>query len=489
MKTMKQTKKKNLLLMSILAVFIALTGCKNENEEKKEKDAFINPPFEKLDPVFNEFSIDNQTADTLELESGTKLYIPKNAFVDSSGSAVTGNVNLKYREFHDALDIFLAGIPMQFDTKGRRRHLQTAGMFELRANKEDEPLQLTECTSIKVDLASRKAGEDYNFFGFDEETGDWDFMGYPESRENPQYQKAKEKIEKLKDTRKMPLGPDHFIFDYSGAFDVYRYELNEDAQNQDIKKRVKRYGLKWLNVDNRNMINFQGNRYIASFMVWKKLERKPFPDWLRNKRNFSTEMKKLYGNVYSLKISHRDGMSYNGKVKCIMPLRSLMAFSPEYWKNNYEEAMQKAKKEEQRLRTQAKVFRSFEKNNLGVSNFDRLYKRNDPIEVKAEFTLAESYDNEAYELNRVFCLPGNNETVIKLRPENWDKVWLDAEDENFRLITVLPGNKLGMFPLEQYRSLNFDSLKKAKNPTVNFTMEPVGKEIESKEQLEDLLGF
>jgi hypothetical protein len=166
-----------------------------------------------------------------------------------------------------------------------------------------------------------------------------------------------------------------------------------------------------------------------------------------------------------------------------------MAFSPEYWENNYEEAMQKAKEEEQRLRTQAKVFRSFEVNDLGVSNFDRLYKRNDPIEVKAEFTLAESYYNKAYELDRVFCLPGNNETVIKLRPENWEKVWLDAEDENFRLITVLPGNKLGMFPLEEYRSLNFDSLKKAKNPTVNFTMEPVGEAIESREQLEDLLGF
>ena len=489
MTIMNRTRKKNLLLMSVLIAFIALAGCIKEDEKTEGKDSYVNPPFEKLDPEFTTFSIDNQTPDTLTLESGTRLFIPQNAFTDSSGIAATGKVKVRYREFHDALDIFLAGIPMEFDTGDRRRHLQTAGMFEIRADKDGEPMKLAEGKSIGVDLASRKAGKQYNFFGFDEETGEWNFMGYPESRENPQYQKTKEKIEKLKDTRKIPMDSTHFIFDYRGALDVYKYKLDKDAQNQDLKARVKKYGLEWLNVDNRNMINFQGNRYVASFMVWQKLEGNPFPEWLREKSYFSTDMKKLYGNVYSLEISYSDKHNYTAKVKCIMPLRSLLAFSPEYWENNYEEAMQEAKKEEKRLRTQAKVFRSFEINNLGVNNFDRLYKRSSAVEVNAEFTVAESYDNEAYELDRVFCLPGNNETVIKLNPRNWDKIWLDAEDENYRLITVLPDNKIGMYPLDKYRSLNFDSLRKAKNPTVNFTMEPVGEEIKSRKQLKNLLGF
>jgi hypothetical protein len=224
-------------------------------------------------------------------------------------------------------------------------------------------------------------------------------------------------------------------------------------------------------------------------MVWKKLEGKKFPGWLSNKNYFQTKMEKLYGNVYNLKISHHDGMSYSGKVQCIMPLRSLLAYSPEYWENNYKEAMQKMRKEEERLKTQAKVFRSFEINELGIANFDCLYQQENPVKVKAEFTLSESYDDEMFELHTVYCLPGNNKTVIKLNPGNWENLRLDAEDENFRLITVLPGSKLGMYPLEEYRSLNFDSLRRTDNPEVTFKLEPFGDKITDRKQLEELLGF
>ena len=485
---MKKTKVKNRLFLGILVVFITLAGCNKEKEKNKEKESFINPPIEKMDPEFTEFNVDNQTADTLELESGTKLFIPKNAFADSSGTAVTGNVNVKYREFHDALGIFLAGIPMEFETKGRRRNLQTAGLFEIRAERENSPLQMAKKKSVKVDLASRKAGKEYNFFGFNEETGEWDFMGYSESRENPEYQKTKEKIEKLKNTTKMPLDSTHFIFDYTGVMDVYKYKMDKDPQNQNIKKRVKKYGLEWLKVENDNMINFRGNRYVASFMVWKKLEGRTFPAWLKEEDYFNTEMKNLYGNVYSLEINE-DENTYTGKVKCIMPLRSLLAFSPEYWENKYEEAMQKMKEEQERLRTEAKVFRSFEVSEMGVYNFDRLYEAQEPLQVKANFKTGNLSGNENYELNQVFCLPGNDETVISLERENWEGVWLDAEDENFRMVTILPGNELGMVPLEEYRSLNFDSLQKVENPSVDFTIKTKGKEIKSKKQIEDLLQF
>jgi len=486
MKTMKNKMNLNLLIAGLMGVLLLAAGCNKENPVKK---SFIEPPFEKLDPKMNVFTVDNQSPDTLSLESGTRIFIPVNAFADSSGIPVRGKVKVKYREFHDALDIFLAGIPMEFSSRGERKHLQTAGMFEIQADKNGTALQMTKDKSVKVEMGSRTAGNEYNFFGFNEDDGSWDFMGYPESRENPEYEKIKEKVANLEDTRKMPLDPSHFIFDYRGALDVYRYKLKRDAETKEIKTRVQKYGLDWLNVDNRNMVNFHGNKYVASFMVWKKLAGGPFPGWLRTKNYFSTRMKKLYGNVYRLKIEHRDGMNYSGKIKCIMPLRSLLAFSPEYWENNYEEALQKARKEEERLRTEAKVFRTFEVNQLGVYNFDCLYKQQNPVQVKANFTVDGISNNETYQLNQIFCLPGNNRTVIKLTPHNWEKVWLDEADENFRFITVLPGNELGMFPLEKYRALNFDSLRKAENPEVNFTLEPVGKKIKSRKQLEELLGF
>jgi len=54
---------------------------------------------------------------------------------------------------------------------------------------------------------------------------------------------------------------------------------------------------------------------------------------------------------------------------------------------------------------------------------------------------------------------------------------------------VLPDDRLGMYPIEKYRSLNFDSLRKVKSPEVELMIEPIGKKIKSREQLERILGF
>ncbi len=486
MKILKKTRETSLLFGTVIILTIAMAGC---NKGEIEKQNFINPPFKDLNPEFLEFTIDNQRPDTLRLKSGTRIIIPDNAFTDSSGQAVIGKVTVKYREFHDAIDILKAGIPMLFNTRGENKYLQTAGMFEIDATKNGKPLQIGESKSIKIQMGSRTAGIEYNFFGFNENTGMWEFMGYPHSQDNPEYTGTKKRIEQLEATQKIPLAPHHFIFDYYGALDVYKYELNKDIHDEELKNKIKEYGLELLNVYNNQIINYRGNDYAASFMVWKNLNGKPFPKWLTEKSYFNTNIEHLYGSIYQLHISHNDGHHFSCKVKCIMPLRSLLAFSPAYWKNNYKEAMKQMKEEEERLKTQAKVLRAFEINELGLYNFDCIYEQENPIKTEAEFTLSESYNNGIYELKEIFILPGNNKSLIKLNKKNWKEIWLDAQDTNFRIITVLPGNKLGLYPLENYRSLNFDSLRKMEHPRITFTLNPVKKEISTGEDLEQLLGL
>ncbi len=481
----KKTKRQHLFMIATMIIALVLmAGCK-----KKQKNAHIDPPFDELDPAFKTFTVQNDKADTLTLNSGTRIFVPPQAFTDSTDSIVTGEVDINYREFHDALDIFLAGIPMGIDVMGETKHLETAGMFEIRAKQGTKNLKLADGKNIGVELASKTAGPQYNFFGLDEEDGKWKFMGYPESRVNPEYQQMKQEIDELKNTDDFISRPGYFIFDYRGAVDIYKYELKGKVNDQNaFKQRVKRYGIDWLSVDNRHMIYFKGNRYHASFMLWKNISGKPLPQWLRKNGYFYTQTQRITGNIYHVTIKSGENR-FDGRIEAIMPLRALLSFTPEYWKNHFEEVMQQVKEEQQRLRNEAKLFRVFDINSLGIKNFDCLFKAKNPVNVEAEFKVEETNGNEIYELQQVFCLPGNNKTLIKLNRHNWHSVMLAPADTNFRFITVLPNNRLGIYPLEKYRAMNFDSLRKVQNPRVVFTLEPMKEPVESRAQLEELLGF
>ena len=71
--------------------------------------------------------------------NGTHLSIPPKAFLTKDGKLVNGEVNVKFREFHDAKSILLSGIPMQLN-ENRDEYMQSAGMMELRAFKGRESL-------------------------------------------------------------------------------------------------------------------------------------------------------------------------------------------------------------------------------------------------------------------------------------------------------------------------------------------------------------
>lgn len=71
------------------------------------------------------------------------------------------------------------------------------------------------------------------------------------------------------------------------------------------------------------------------------------------------------------------------------------------------------REEEERLHTPAKNFRTFELNQLGFYGFDCLYEQENPVKAEASF------------------IPSQKSIEI----------WKDAQDPNFRILTVLSGNK------------------------------------------------
>lgn len=82
--------------------------------------AFINPPIQAADLPFESYMVNADSASLIEHARGSVLKIPPNAFVDKEGNTVDGEVELKYREMHTKTDIFLAGVPMEYDSAGTK---------------------------------------------------------------------------------------------------------------------------------------------------------------------------------------------------------------------------------------------------------------------------------------------------------------------------------------------------------------------------------
>jgi hypothetical protein len=156
-----------------------------ENPFKANTDnskPFINPPITDLTPLYVTFTLDASKGTTFRLKNGSEIVVPKDALSDENGKILRGSVKLKYREMHDAISIFLAGIPMNY----KQGNFTTAGSFELRA--VDENVQLVK--PVKVKMASYTEGSDYDFFYLDEKKGAWDSLG----RRKPEVNKEKKKI-------------------------------------------------------------------------------------------------------------------------------------------------------------------------------------------------------------------------------------------------------------------------------------------------------
>lgn len=115
----------------------------------------IDPPLPQfIRKEFVQLSLDANSGGTLEGKNGTRIHVPSDVFQDESGNAVSGDVQIRFREMHDAVDFFLAGIPMSYDSAGVEYQLASAGMMELYAQQNGKRLQIRPGRAIEVEMVS-----------------------------------------------------------------------------------------------------------------------------------------------------------------------------------------------------------------------------------------------------------------------------------------------------------------------------------------------
>jgi len=148
-----------------------------ESNVSIEKTTFIQKPLKNTDVEFGTYKISALSGGIINHPSGSIITIPASAFIDSKGNGVTDSVEIKYREFHNKADIFLSGIPMKYDSAGTKYTLESAGMIEVLAYKDNEPVQLKNNSTIDIKMVSNNDESRFNLYYLDSVKNNWTCIG------------------------------------------------------------------------------------------------------------------------------------------------------------------------------------------------------------------------------------------------------------------------------------------------------------------------
>ena len=156
----------------ILIVIVMIAKC-NCRIETKLAVRFVNPPVPSADIPFTDYAVDAEKGDTIMYPSGSVLLFPKDAFVDKNGKVIQGKVNIKYREFNNPADQFLSGIPMGYDSAGVHYTFESAGMCDIQAFKDGQPVFVNKKSKPIINIASQNKDIAQNLYYLDTATGQW----------------------------------------------------------------------------------------------------------------------------------------------------------------------------------------------------------------------------------------------------------------------------------------------------------------------------
>jgi hypothetical protein len=145
--------------------------------KSEEAKPCINPPLEGVNVTYTTYKVSAEKGGTLDFKTGSRIIIPKNAFADANGKIIKGEIELRYREFHDAADFFVSGIPMTYDSAGVRYQFESAGMIEMLAYQNGEQVNMASGKSINVEMASDYKGTEYNLYKLDTVKNNWSCLG------------------------------------------------------------------------------------------------------------------------------------------------------------------------------------------------------------------------------------------------------------------------------------------------------------------------
>jgi hypothetical protein len=171
------------LFMLLFLITITIGACEEETkkdtipEEDIQNKSVFSVPFENIQINTTLYKISTAKDTVLTYRTGSRIVIPKNAFLDKDGKTVKGDVKLSYREFNNAMEVYVAGIPMAYDSAGVEAVFETAGMLEINAESQGHSVFVNPAIKIEIQMSSFQPGTEYNLYQLDPAKGEWTYTG------------------------------------------------------------------------------------------------------------------------------------------------------------------------------------------------------------------------------------------------------------------------------------------------------------------------
>jgi len=168
--------------IGLLVIGISLKGKKNK--ALVDNAPYVNPPMAESVPeeIYTATVKEANQGGRIVFKSGTIATVPPRAFANRAGEVISGPVEVKIKEYHDYVDFFLSGIPMEYDSLGVMYQLESAGMIEIYAEQDGRRLDIMPEKAIDIELKSKimvKPGSKepkFNIYKLDQEEENWKYI-------------------------------------------------------------------------------------------------------------------------------------------------------------------------------------------------------------------------------------------------------------------------------------------------------------------------
>lgn len=418
-----------------------------------EKLSAVRPPIDNVNVAAQYFDIDPAKGGTVELDNGTRIIVPADAFAGSGGQAVKGKVKLRYREFHTAGDIIASGIPMTYDSAGVKNNFISAGMFELLAADDNGSLQLASGKSVEVQMASFRNDGNFKFYSLDTLTGKWSYEGIAEPVPNERkLKRMKDAGISLRPESPMLAGKDEDVFkfdvDYSAFPELKLFEnvlwryKGADASANPLKQDWI-FGEKWRNVSIARVEN-RVNVYRI--------------DLKSKKRSFSMEVQPTFDEA-----NYAEAMaSFEQQVAA------------------YDKMITDRANTDKWLLAQADILRSYKVTSLGLCNWDTINRMVDSGQLnKIDATFAFDGIDPTDEHLSIYLVDETEGSVRACPQTDWNQLVYVPDHKN-KIIAVLPNGKTAVFGSDQFGAIG-------KQDKFTFRMRNVETDIKSVAALDQVL--
>jgi hypothetical protein len=447
--------------LMVLGTFLLYTdsGEQAGSTETKKVELFVNPPLQGVNVNYTIYKLKAGTDTILEYPSGSRLHVPANAFLDARGQAVKGQVELRYREFHDAADFFVSGIPMTYDSAGIQYQFESAGMLDILVNKDGEPLFVNRNEQILIDMASDVKGNRFNIYYLDTISKRWDYMKedvvmsaesepMKAGKQIPLSVLLKDSLiaapEKASpDCQRFDIAFDKKLYPELAAYDGVSFQVARDEKRYDPKLAMS----DWDNVKIERCPD--GVHYLITFSnrseshVFKVQPVFAGADYVNAKRLYDSKLKS-----YEQSRAFQATQSAGRKRKLDSTYRSQYV----KMKSANDQSTASMKFNSAIGATENRVRREFEISRFGIWNSDCPSSLPVGKKVFAKFL---DEKKAKYDFNHVYLVERGKKAMFTYYPEAYKMFTYNPASFNI-LWAVTKENKLATFPAEEFARIKLD---------------------------------